>query len=217
MPQQLKIGGFSYKVTYPYIFRNEPTFVGLHEGDQQTTKTSKYFANLERSWPKILESLFHEIVHAIDHCYCAKVMTEDETNVFSNALFMLFRENDLQLKKNKLPESIKIGTFVYDVQNPYDYDDGEDYSCSSDNEQLLFKMSMCDKQGKPYNGAVSMVNLLYLAMCSICETSCVPRGFSLGETLSNGGMHFITFCNGLYQVIVDNDLEKLMKSDGEMK
>lgn len=217
MPKQLKIGGFKYDVIYPYVFANEPTFVGLHEGDQRTIKIAKVFMSIPRSWPKIMESLLHEVIHAIDHTYCSKVMTENETNVFSNHIFALLQDNDLQIHKTKLPETVKIGGFTYAVVHPYEYADGEDYSCSSDNEQLMFRMASKNGLGDTYASEVLFSNMLYLIFCAFSEISCVPRGFSLGQELGSGGMFFQNFVNGLYQVMVDNDLEKILKSEGEMK
>jgi hypothetical protein len=217
MPKRLKIGGFNYKIIYPYLFPNEPTYVGLHEGDQKVIKIPNMYTSYPRAWQKILESLMHEVVHAVDNCYCAKVITEDETNIFSTHLFMVLRDNDLNLKANKLSSSVKIGGFVYDIIFPYKYKDGEDCACSLNHERLQFRMTNADRLGDLYSPQNLMTNFLYLIMCAISEICSVPRGFSYGAELENQGRHFQTFVNGFYQVLVDNDLEKLMKSDGEMK
>ncbi len=220
MPKLLKIGGFSYKIVYPWIFDNEPTYVGLHEGDQKKIKIAKMYMTIDRVWPKIMESLLHEIVHAVDATYCGKVITEDEVNLVSTHFFGVLRDNDLQIHKNKLPEFVKVGGFVYKVRFPYNYVNGEQYTCCSDNERLEFRISPNDNNTNTediYSSETLMVNFLYLVLSAIAENCSIIRGFKFGEELGNGGRHFQTLMHGLYQVIVYNDLERILKSDGEMK
>ncbi len=216
MLDSVKIGGLNYKVIYPYIFETNAVLLGLHEGDQCRIKISEKFVNLERTWQKVIETLVHEIIHGIDHVYCGSILLEDEVFVLSQWIYQIIRDNDLNVAKAKLPETIKIGAFDYNVIT-YSFDDESTSACTVEHETQRFLISNRDCSGNDYHSGVKMTNFIYLVTCCICEASNVPRGFAYGEKLGNGISNHQAFAAGLFQVFVDNDLEKLIKSDGEMK
>lgn len=216
MPSHLKIGGLNYKVFYPYLFKTNPALLGLHEGDQQRIKISHLFLNQPRIWPKIVESFIHEVIHAIDHVYCAAIMKEGEVFIMSNWIYTIIRDNDFSIKSNKIPDKLKIGGFTYDVIDHHEFQDNENDACSADNEYLKIWMTDNDRYGKPYGPGIKMTNFLFLIVCSICEMSGMYLGFEYGENIGDMSKQD-TFVNGLYQVVCDNNLEKLIKSDAELK
>ena len=216
MMDTLKVGGLNYKIEYPYIFETNAVLLGLHEGDQIRIKISKRFVNLERTWPKIIETLLHEIIHAIDHVYCGNILLEDEVFVMSNWLYQIVKENDLKIAKSKLPENIKIGAFDYKVLT-YRFQDDTNSACTVEHETQKFLVSDRDANGNDYAPGIKMTNFIYLITCCICEMSTIPRGFTYGEKIGNGVTNHQAFAAGIYQVFCDNDLEKLIKSDGELK
>lgn len=216
MLKTLKVGGLNYKIHYPYVFETNAALLGLHEGDQCRIKISKLFMNLERKWPKIVETLLHEVVHAIDTVYCGNVMLEDEVSVISSWLYMILRDNELNIKKDKLPETVRIGGMEYNVL-PYTFNDDCSSACTVEHETLKFLIGEHDSNGNPYHDGLKMSNFVYLVVCCICEASTIPRGFTHGAKMDNGVESQQTFANGLYQVLKDSELEKLIKSDGELK
>ncbi|MFX1512615.1 MAG: hypothetical protein ACFFCQ_08520 [Promethearchaeota archaeon] len=216
MPKKLKIGGRKYDIIYPHLFTSDPRLLGLHEADQQNIKLSKLFLGQQRHWNKICETLLHETMHAVDHIYCHGVMQENEVYVMSNWMYQVIRDNNLNIKANILPKSVKIGGFVYKVQFPYVYNEGEESLCTIEHERAEIRISASNSASGPYGEAVIMANLIYLITCAICEMSTMPRGFTHGNKLEELGFQN-SFANGLHQVFMDNDLETLLKSDGEKK
>lgn len=216
MLKTLKVGGLNYQIIYPYVFETNAVLLGLHEGDQARIKVTKRFLNLERHWCKITETLLHEILHAVDHVYAGNILIEDEVFILSNYLYQIVRDNDLNIKKSILPESVRIGAFDYAVST-YEFCDDSNSAATVEHETLKFMISDRDANGNDYHSGIKMTNFMYLLTCCICELSTIPRGFMYGEKTGNGVSNHQAFAAGLYQVFVDNDLEKLIKSDGEIK
>ncbi len=217
VPKQLKVGGVNYKLLYPYTFISNPILLGLHEGDQACIKITAAYQNLPRSWAKIGENILHELIHAVDHIYCGVVLQEEEVHQMSNYLFQVVRDNELNIKKGKLPEFVKIGGFNYEVIGDFEFKDGDECAGAIEHELMAILMSNRDSQGQEYAPAVKMTNFLYLMTCAICEQTTIPRGFKHGEKLGDGMSNHQSFASGIHQIFVDNDLEKLLKSDGELK
>lgn len=216
MLKTLKIGGLNYQIIYPYVFETNAILLGLHEGDQVRIKISKQFMNLERQWTKIIETVLHEIVHAVDHVYAGNILIEDEVFIISNYLYQIIRQNDLNIRKSILPETVRIGAFDYTVET-YEFNDDSNSAATVEHETLRFLISDRDMNGNDYNKGIKMTNFIFLITCCICEMSTIPRGFTYGEKMGNGISNHQAFAAGLYQVFMDNDLEKLIKSDGEIK
>lgn len=216
MLKTLKIGGLNYQIIYPYVFETNAILLGLHEGDQVRIKISKQFMNLERQWTKIIETVLHEIVHAVDHVYAGNILIEDEVFIISNYLYQIIRQNDLNIRKSILPDIVRIGAFDYTVET-YEFNDDSNSAATVEHETLRFLISDRDMNGNDYNKGIKMTNFIFLITCCICEMSTIPRGFTYGEKMGNGISNHQAFAAGLYQVFMDNDLEKLIKSDGEIK
>ena len=216
MLKTLKVGGLNYQIVYPYVFETNAILLGLHEGDQARIKISKKFVNLERQWTKIIETLLHEVIHAVDHVYAGNILVEDEVFIISNYLYQIVRDNNLNIRKSILPDIVRVGAFDYTV-DIYEFNDDSNSAATVEHETLKFLISDRGCNGnKPHNG-IQMTNFIYLLTCCICEMSTIPRGFMYGEKMGNGISNHQAFASGLYQVFVDNDLEKLIKSDGELK
>ena len=216
MLKTLKVGGLNYQIIYPYLFETNAVLLGLHEGDQARIKISKQFLNLDRHWTKIVETLLHEVIHAVDHVYAGNILVEDEVFILSNYIYQIVRDNDLNIKKSVLPEFVQVGAFSYNVNN-YTFNDDSNSAATVEHETLKFLISDRDINGNDYHKGIKMTNFIYLLTCCICEMSTIPRGFMYGEKTGNGISNHQAFAAGLYQVFVDNELEKLIKSDGEIK
>ena len=158
----------------------------------------------------------HEVVLAIDLVYAGNILTEDEVFIMSNYLFQIIRENVINIKKSILPDIVRIGAFNYSVKT-YEFCDDSNSAATVEHETLKFLISDRDANGNDYHKGIKMTNFMYLLTCCICEMSTIPRGFSYGEKMGNGVSNHQAFCAGLYQVFCDNELEKLIKSDGEIK
>ena len=216
MLKTLKVGGLNYQIVYPYVFETNAILLGLHEGDQARIKIGDRFLNLERHWTKVVETLLHEVIHAVDHVYAGNILIEDEVFVLSVYLYQIIRDNDLNIKKSILPEFVRIGAFDYKVIN-HEFMDDSNSAATVEHETLQFLISDRDANGNDYHKGIKMTNFMYLLTCCICEMSTIPRGFTYGEQHGNGISNHQALAAGLYQVFVDNDLEKLIKSDGEIK
>lgn len=207
----VKVGGAVYKVIYPYAFEDSE-LVGLCESDRSVIKLSDYFQNTLRSPEKIHETFVHEIVHAIDSTYCGGVLEENEVERMSVILYQVLIENNLILKNCKLPKDVKVGGYRYRITAPYTPSDSRPFACSAMHECLEFRMALTDVNGSLLSNYSLMQNLMFVVMSAINSQTLTPMSFMLGNGNGNGTKRAWSFVSGINQVIIDNDLCKILKS-----
>lgn len=217
MLKTIKIGGINYKIVYPYVFKENSGLVGLHEPNIAKIKLSDSFARTKRSWDRILETLLHEIIHGVDVVYTNAGLSEEEVSILSVCLFQVIRDNDLNIEKCKFPANVKIGGFNYKVIENYSFKDTECQSGTIYHQACEILCYFKDVNGDDYAGSVKMSTFFYFVMKAIINITELGNILSSDNVLDGSQLQG-TFAQGLYQVFSDNkDLEKLLKSDGELK
>lgn len=219
IPKTITVGGYEYKIKYPYIFKQSDIQVGIHEPNTQTIKISKFVRNQERHWVKILDTLIHEIVHAVDCIYNAGLLEEFEVEAVGYYLLQIIRDNDFDFnKKEKLFDTIKIGPFTYKIEWNYTFEDHDYMPAMVDHQVLTMWINPVDTNSTPISHDVRMSTLFYLILLAINNITGIQDGFDCNEESPTkvAKSMVVSFANGLYRVIKDNNLVKILKSNKDL-
>lgn len=96
IPKKIKVGGHIYKVICPYHFRersdrfgsccsiNNEILIGNDDGNGK-----------KRSQSTIEQTLFHEMLHAIDKVYNADKLEEEYVERLSEGIYQVLKDNQL--------------------------------------------------------------------------------------------------------------------------
>ena len=96
MLKQVKVGGFVYKIKYPYIFKERGDLAAQADHDELTIRVSVTDGNgAPIAKEKLAESILHEILHCIDTVYSNRSLSENQVESMSNGLYQVFKDNDL--------------------------------------------------------------------------------------------------------------------------
>jgi len=212
MPKKAKVGGLVYDIVYPYIFTENTMLVGLNELFATRIKISEYYNNMRRPKARIYETLVHELLHAIDNVYCNGVLSEAQITSLSSGWYSVIAENDLMLDKaGKMPKFVKVCGFQYKVEYPYTFTEEETWIASSSlHEQLLIRISNSDIDGIVHGHTYIKQNLVHQLTAAISSIKQVDTKDRNGDDVWN--TMFMPMSCGIYQVIVDNKLDRLIRS-----
>ena len=96
MLKQVKIGGFVYKIDYPYVFKERGDLSGQADHTGLTIRISKGDSG-EEPYAKEKQSgiILHEILHCIDEVYNNNSLEERQIDCLTNGLYQVFKDNDL--------------------------------------------------------------------------------------------------------------------------
>ena len=73
IPTKIKVGGRFYSITCPHIFKERSDLYGYCSHAQQEILIGNDDGNGSiRKDASVLVTLIHEILHAVDHVYCAE-------------------------------------------------------------------------------------------------------------------------------------------------
>jgi len=206
MPKTVKIGGLVYKVVYPYVFPDDGDALGIHCFSEGTLKITDIYRDKKRVNFSIHQTLLHEITHGIDFVYCGDSIESDaDIDRLAAGWYDVLTENDLKLKKlGFFPKNVKVGGYKYTVEYPYKVvDSRHTYMVSF--ESGLIKI-YGNKPVSPYAEKHAFISaLLYI----------IRHHFSIDEPFNNGNGDstlFSSLASGFHQVLIDNDIERIIKS-----
>ncbi len=99
IPNQVKVGGKHYQISYPYLFAEREDRLG-----QTNNHTNKIFiadqsGNKPIAIENIEETFFHEIIHAIDWVYNGGQLEEEVVSRLSEGLYQVLSDNNLLSKE----------------------------------------------------------------------------------------------------------------------
>jgi len=219
LPDTIKVGGFNFKVYFPYNFDNinmGGDELGLFEPATLRIKVRGY-DNGGTAYPNstVIQSLFHEILHAIDLVYCYDRIDDLDLSFFNRedmgeisipslslGWYQVLKDNKIMTLKT-IPKKVKIGAYTYDVVFPYDKK-GEDalHIHGVQYEKKLIKIRDIHSHGLKYDiQRIKQILLYCISLIIIDNYAC---WIDPQEDL------FTLFSYGLYQVLVDNNLEELI-------
>jgi hypothetical protein len=202
-PESIKIGGINHKVEYSNKFSIGSTSVGFYYTSQHKIKILKSYSDINLSIQRIHETLLHEIIHGIDHIYCGSSIDEENNIVerLSVAFYSVLSTIDLYLKNNNFPKSIFINGINYKIICPYTFEDSINELNSAVNyESSEIYLSNCNSEGI-YSPSFIKTEFLWCLLYIIIKDYAIEDDSIKSVDQS--------FANGLYQVIVDNDLNRL--------
>lgn len=200
-PKTLKVGGMVYKIIFPYTFTANQDCAGLHNGETAVIRVANKCPT-----DIILETLLHELLHAIDTVYCNSLLEEDYININSKAWFQVLKENNLYLLEDKMPKRIKVGGFYYDINFPYFFEEFENnLAGQTANFDLKIRINN-DSDGEKNDSRFVKVCLIFCIQNAICNLVFSSEK----EEKSIEVFKSKSFAYGLYQVLVDNKIEQII-------
>lgn len=221
-PKKLKVGAQQYTIIYPWVFKEEDSMVGLHENREGVIKVAETFRGDRIPDNKIKQTLLHEIMHAIDFYYLSHMLTEDESIIdrFATGWLSIFMNNNINFTSNKFtfPKTLKMNDFTYKINYPYEYLDMAPaplFSVDTNMNNIKFSI-----EHKRCSIDVMKMNMVHAITVVInCENDILGSS----KLYNNGNPDLLPkdfvieiLANGMFQVIVDNDLEKVIRQNGKL-
>jgi len=96
MLKEVKVGGFIYKVDYPYAFKERGDLSGQANLTGLTIRVCDRDAGGELyAKEKLAEIILHEILHCVDNIYNSNSLEDDQVHRLANGLYQVLKDNDL--------------------------------------------------------------------------------------------------------------------------
>lgn len=194
LPDKLKIGGFDYKVILKDRLKDNEKDIGLCICDSLEILIARYNAGYEYSPSKIIQTLLHEIFHAIDFVYCDEQLEESAVRKLETLWFAVLVDNNLYINSNKFPNSIKILGQTYTIDYLHKYENGMESTLIS---ARIPDLKILIDKNKVHDDIIKMRLLFCVTGILLSEVD-----FKEDEEFST-----LAFSQGLYQVLKDNKLE----------
>ena len=128
LPAKIKIGGLDYKIVFRERFKDgNSDYIGLCVNPMTTIYISKCDKEYQFDRTKIIQTLLHEIIHAIDNVYCNNSFQEDnvknDMTDLEHLWFSVLADNDLYIsKKDKFPDYVRILGQTYKIICNYNFE-----------------------------------------------------------------------------------------------
>jgi hypothetical protein len=218
IPKKLKVGGQTLDVVFPCVFKEDDAMVGLHESREARIKIAGTYRGEPIPDSRIKQTFIHEVLHAVDFYYLCHTLTDDEAVIdrFASGWFNVFMNNNLNLKSNKfeLPKVVKVQDYLYKVIYPYEYSDMFPAPLFSvDTNMTILRFS---HEHLKCSLDVLRMNLVHaLTVVINCENDILGTSrLANNDHIANFPKDAVIelFSNGIFQVIIDNDLEKVIKN-----
>jgi len=96
MLKEVKVGGFVYKIDYPYTFKERGDLGGQANLTGLTIRVSACDVGGEPYVKeKLAETVLHEILHCIDNVYNSNLLDDNQVERLTHGLYQVFKDNDL--------------------------------------------------------------------------------------------------------------------------
>lgn len=198
-PDSIKVGGHEFKIEYPFAF-SEDTCTGECDYMHGIIRISDFYRHKERDEQRKKSTLLHEILHAIDHIYNSRTINNSKhcervIDCLEECWFQILTDNNLYLDNAKFPSKINVGGYTYIVKYPYEFKEIHDKFIDVRGEELKILISDKDENGtfSPYICKVGLID----GLLRIVHTA---------HNLKMDNRSIGAFAEGLYQVLVDNNL-----------
>ena len=201
LPKSVKIGGVYYDVyekTNGFI--DDTTLAGIHKGFSSEIKVDTTMAT-----QRIIETLMHETIHAIDFTCLGYVLDEDHIDLLAKSWIQVLVDNNLQLNNDnaKLPKKVRVGPFEYIVLFPYAFKDLPSITAMAVKYAEL-TIFLTDREGDDIYRKDFIKFNLFSAICLII--------INLYQyTDDKIPVDFKIISSALFQVFKDNKIEELIK------
>jgi len=206
-PTKIKIGGFTHNVEYCNSFSLGSCAVGIYNKQNFLIKILLDAGEMKRSDIRVQETLLHEIFHGIDNIYLDSHVPEgnDFIERLSVGWFSVLSTIDLDLESSKLPKFLRINNINYKIICPYHFEDEPSTEkmviSAIDYESGIIYFNDKSEDGFTFSSPIIKSELLCCIQYIILRDYCIP------EEIFNS--KYKIFINGLYQVLFDNNLNKI--------
>ena len=89
IPKKIKVGGHDIKVVYPHYFSDQSD---LKDGVYNSDVNTIYLAH-KGDGSRVVLTLIHEVLHAIDEMYNSEGLTEEQVLRLSEGLYQVLKDN----------------------------------------------------------------------------------------------------------------------------
>ena len=208
-PKIVKVGSLQYTVVFPYVFVDQPTYVGLHNGPTAIIRIADTYQESKRGNQVLLETYMHELLHAIDFVYGCDSVDEDTIAVFARAWLQVLQDNNLFLYTQQVPKRVKVGCFTYKVNYPYSsVENSKTTIATTSNSRLDINI---DHDDGAENFSLKFIKVVLLhGIMSAISCTYFNNDADEGEINSMTHMKKTSMSNGLYQVLTDNKVDMLI-------
>ena len=201
LPKKVKVGGLFFDIKYPYPFSENLTYYGLCQNMQSEIKIGNHLLGEKLDVSNIVDTYIHEIIHAVDYVYTNYSLKEESVALLSRALIEFFKYNDFNIDTTVIPKEIKIFTSIFKVKDDYVFEEGNKNIIQIDDINNKISIEL-----KKYN--------LYAvkSMLFECCMSNLLNLYGIDDDIFKEEVSVRAFTSGVYQVVLDNNLEKLIKT-----
>jgi hypothetical protein len=210
IPKSIKIAGVNYDVVLQ-DFKDISDRTGQIVYDLCTIQIAVMWNNENRSVDAIYGTLIHEIMHGIDSAYLGGVLgamgeEEMESTIerLGNAFMQVLSDNVLYLdKEDKMPKKVRINGINYKIVFPYNYIESSNMFAHVDTTTMQIKIDRHYENNKRPSAKIKL-GLIACIFYIICQDYQINFFFN-----EDNKYYKEAFVNGLYQVLVDNNIEKI--------
>ena len=91
IPKNIRVGGRTYTVIYPYKFKEKKTLIGQCDNLLQEIRLADSDESGNRlAEDSIISAFLHEVLHAIDYVYNNNSLEENSINSLAEGLLQVF-------------------------------------------------------------------------------------------------------------------------------
>ena len=136
-PKKVRVNCFDYDIIYPYRFKEAEDRVAQHSYYNLEIRISPESPLRERRRDsKIVVSLIHELIHAIDYCYNFNTLEEDQVESLANVLFEFFTKN-FNGKKWDVRDKLDILGHKYSIELGTEFEEIDDAASFAENNSCV--------------------------------------------------------------------------------
>jgi hypothetical protein len=211
LPTSIKIAGVNHEVEYCKNFSVGSSSVGFYIVAQRKIKILTESRGEKRSIQRIQETLLHEILHGVDALYCGGDIVEGKDIIerLSAGWYTFLSNTDLKLTTLELPKRLKINSGNFEILCPYTFSD----EVKSPNSVIDYEAGLIYLEDSDSEGIFNPSYLKSELLCGINYILMKEYGID-DEHLTEVEQ---PFTNGLYQVLVENNLNNIFRETNKRK
>ena len=207
LPEKIKVAGMIYDIIFPYTFESSANgnMVGIHcpcSLEIKISDVSNY--GIVRHDVKIVETLVHEVLHAIDSWYLSSFIDEENISLLAYGIMDAIKQNKEFIPQSKIPKFFHIGGVKYRIIPNYCFtDSAEEHNMAIEYDLLEIRIV----NGVEYNSDYRKFLCLLGYIHAIIEWYQID--FLSGNQFRDRFAMLLVM--GIKQVFEENSLEHLVR------
>lgn len=200
IPNKINICGVDYKIIKTKEFTdNFNDYWGFHDGQNSKISILTEYKGTKMHECVILETLLHEIFHAIDYINSDGKTTEHITEKLTCIFFHFFSDNNIFIGEKILSNKLYIYGLPYRVVKDYEF---------NENNAHGLNIAITNDELKVYCYKTDNYDMLKKNLLAVIFNKFVNGKFFTDEERSL--IHNNSICSGLYQVLKETKLDKMI-------